>query len=103
MNPTPLSATALCPLWDRAAEWERRLRMIRGAQRFLYLSTYYVEYDEYGAELLALLLEAQGRGVAVNLLIDGFGQRLGGVLMPPEVKATLRDRLDALRAAVVIV
>ena len=103
MNPTPLSATALCPLWDRAAEWERRLRMIRDAQRFLYLSTYYVEYDEYGAELLALLLEAQGRGVAVNLLIDGFGQRLGGVLMSPEVKATLRGRLDALRAAGAVV
>ena len=103
MNPTPLSATALCPLWDRAAEWERRLRMIRDAQRFLYLSTYYVEYDEYGAELLALLLEAQGRGVAVNLLVDGFGQRLGGVLMSPEVKAALRDRLDALRAADAVV
>ena len=96
---TPLTATALCPLWNRAAEWERRLRMIRDARRFLYLSTYYLEYDEYGAELLALLLEAQGRGVAVNLLIDGFGQRLGGVLMSPEVKAVLRNRLDALRAA----
>ena len=101
--PTPLTATALCPLWNRAAEWERRLRMIRDARRFLYLSTYYLEYDEYGAELLALLLEAQGRGVAVNLLIDGFGQRLGGVLMPPAVKAVLRDRLDALRTAGAVV
>ena len=96
---TRLTATALCPLWNRAAEWERRLRTIREARRFLYLSTYYLEYDEYGAELLARLLEAQGRGVAVNLLIDGFGQRLGGVLMSLEVKAVLRDRLDALRAA----
>ncbi len=99
----PLSATALWPLWNRAAEWERRLRMIREARRFLYLSTYYLEYDEYGAELLALLLEAQCRGVAVNLLIDGFGQRLGGVLMAPEVKAALRDRLDALRGAGAVV
>lgn len=99
----PLAATALCPLWNRAAEWKRRLRMIREARRFLYLSTYYLEYDDYGAELLALLLEAQGRGVAVNLLIDGFGQRLGGVLMSPEVEATLRDRLNALRAAGAIV
>ena len=102
-GPISLTATALCPLWNRAAEWKRRLRMIREAQRFLYLSTYYLEYDGYGAELLALLLEAQGRGVAVNLLIDGFGQRLGGVLMSPEVKATLRDRLDALRAAGAVV
>ena len=103
MISTPTTATALVPLWNRASEWERRLRMIREARRFLYLSTYYVEYDDYGAELLALLLEAQGRGVAVNLLIDGFGQRLGGVLMSPEVKAVLRDRLDALRGAGAVV
>ena len=96
---TSVSATALCPLWDRAAEWERRLRMIRAARRFLYLSTYYLEYDEYGAELLALLLEAQQRGVTVNLLIDGFGQRLGGILMSATVKSALNHRLDALRAA----
>ena len=99
----PLTATAFCALWNRAAEWKRRLRMIRQARRFLYLSTYYVEYDDYGAELLALLLEAQRRGVAVNLLIDGFGQRLGGVLMSAAVKAILRDRLDALRAAGAVV
>ena len=100
---TRLAATALRPLWNRAAEWERRLRMIREAQRFLYLSTYYLEYDEYGVELLALLSEARERGVAVNLLIDGFGQRLGGVLMSPEVRAVLRNRLDALRAAGAVV
>ena len=96
---TPLTATALCPLWDRAAEWARRLRMIQEARRFLYLSTYYIEYDEYGVELLARLQQAQQRGVAVNLLIDGFGQHLGGILMSTAVKEALNDRLDALRAA----
>ena len=101
--PTPLTATALCPLWNRAAEWERRLRMIREARRFLYLSTYYIEYDDYGAELTALLLAAQRRGVAVNLLIDGFGQRLGGVLMSAGVKSALNERLDVLRAAGAVV
>ena len=100
---TPLTATALCPLWNRASEWARRLRMIREARRFLYLSTYYVEYDEYGAELLALLLEAQRSGVAVNLLIDGFGQRLGGVLMSAAARAALRDRLAALLGAGAVV
>ncbi len=100
---TPLTATALSPLWNRASEWARRLRMIREARRFLYLSTYYIEYDEYGAELLALLLEAQRSGVAVNLLIDGFGQRLGGVLMSAAARAALQDRLDALRAAGAVV
>ncbi len=99
----PLAATALCPLWDRAAEWERRLRMIREARRFLYLSTYYIEYDDYGAALIAGLLAAQRRGVAVNLLLDGFGQRLGGVLMSSAARAALQERFDALRGAGAVV
>jgi len=97
------SASSLLPLWDRAAEWARRLVMIREATSFLYLSTYYVEYDDYGIELLAALLAAQERGVAVNLLIDGFGQTLGGVLMSRESKAALAGRLEALRAAGAVV
>ena len=59
------------PLWDRAAEWQRRLAMIREARSFLYLSIFYIEHDAYGMALLAALLDAQRRGVAVNLLIDG--------------------------------
>ena len=45
------------------------------------------------------LLDAQRRGVAVNLLVDGFGQRLGGVLMTRQAKKSLAARLDELRAA----
>jgi cardiolipin synthase len=93
------SATSLRPLWDRAAEWECRLRMVAEAERFLYLSTYYLEFDAYGAELLTALVQAQERGVAVHLLIDGFGQALGGVLMSSDVKTALATRLDELRAA----
>ena len=93
------SASSLVPLWDRAAEWQRRLAMIRQAESFLYLSTYYVEHDRYAIELLTLLQAARQRGVAVDLLIDGFGQLLGGVLMSRTEKAHLDDRLDALRAA----
>lgn len=77
--------------------------MIREAKSFLYLSTYYVEHDEYGVELLDALSAAQRRGVAVNLLIDGFGQQLGGVLMSPESKAALASRLDDLRRAGAVV
>lgn len=98
-----VTASALLPLWNRAAEWTRRLAMIREAQSFLYLSTYYVEHDAYGVELLDALGAAQRRGVAVNLLIDGFGQRLGGVLMSPERKAALASRLDGLRRAGAVV
>lgn len=97
------SATALVPLWDRAAEWERRLAMIRDAQSFLYLSTFYIELDARGTAALDALLAAQRRGVAVNLLIDGFGQRLGGVLMSRETRAALAARLQALRAAGAVV
>ena len=73
--------------------------MVVEARQFLYLSTYYLEYDTYGTELLTALLEAQRRGVAVHLLIDRWGQTLGGVLMTGDVKATLATRLDELRAA----
>ena len=93
------TATYLRPLWDRATEWTYRLDMIRDARHFLYLSTYYIEYDTYGSELLAALLEAQRRGVKVNLLIDDFGQRLGGILMAAADKARLAAQLDELIAA----
>jgi cardiolipin synthase len=73
--------------------------MVAEAQRFLYLSTYYLEFDAYGAELLTALVRAQERGVAVHVLIDGFGQALGGVLMSGDVKTALAARLDELRAA----
>ena len=97
------TASCLRPLWDRAAEWACRITMIRDAKRFLYLSTYYIEYDRYGVELLSALLEAQRRGVAVNLLVDGFGQRLGAVLMTRDIRAALAVRLDELRHAGAVV
>ena len=91
------AATALVPLWNRAAEWDRRLVMVREARSFLYLSTYYVEYDAYGIGMLTALIEARRRGVAVNLLIDGFGQALGGVLMTASDRAALGALLDELQ------
>ena len=93
------SASALLPLWNRAAEWERRLAMVLQARSFLYLSTYYIEYDTYGTAMMAALIEAQRRGVAVNLLIDGFGQRLGGALMTPADRAALAGLLHDLQRA----
>lgn len=98
-----VTARALLPLWNRAAEWERRLAMIREARSFLYLSTYYIELDNYGIECLDALDAAVRRGVAVNLLIDGFGQQLGGVLMSPGRKAALTARLEDLRRAGAVV
>jgi cardiolipin synthase len=91
------TASALVPLWNRAAEWTRRLAMVRQARSFLYLSTYYVEYDAYGIGMLTALIDAQRRGVAVNLLIDGFGQALGGVLMSAADRTALGTLLDELK------
>ena len=93
------TASALLPLWNRAAEWERRLAMIRSARSFLYLTTFYIEHDAYGTEMLSALIEAQRRGVAVTLLVDAFGQRLGGVLMSRAQRAALAQAFDALRSA----
>jgi cardiolipin synthase len=73
--------------------------MVAEARQFLYLSTYYLEYDAYGTEMLTALLHAQQRGVAVHLLIDGFGQTLGGVLMTDDIRTALAARLAELRRA----
>ena len=91
------SASALLPLWNRGAEWERRLAMVRSAKAFLYLSTFYIEHDAYGTGMLGELVAAQRRGVAVNLLVDGFGQRLGGVLMSIAHRTELAEMLNELR------
>ncbi|QDT09208.1 phospholipase D-like domain-containing protein [Planctomycetes bacterium K23_9] len=93
------SATEFTALWDRDAEWDRRIEMIATARSFLHLSTLYVEWDEVGREALAELLKAQQRGVATILLIDRFGQRLGGYLMTRTDRARLRDKLNELRRA----
>ena len=71
--------------------------MVHEAQRFLYLSTFYIEPDAYGLGMLDALCAARARGVHVDLLVDGFGQRLGGVLMTSAQQATLRSALDRLR------
>lgn len=92
-------ASALVPLWNRAAEWQRRLAMIDEARAFVHLSTFYIEHDAYGTEILAALRRAQRRGVAVSLLVDAFGQRLGGVLMTAAQRAALAAELDDLRAS----
>ena len=92
------AASFFLPLWDRAAEWHRRLAMIRDARQFIYLSTFYIEWDAYGQTLLDALDDAQGRGVQVNLLVDGYGQILGGVLMTAPQRRELSRRLAGLRA-----
>ena len=91
-------ASALVPLWNRDAEWLRRVAMVEAARSFVYLSTFYLEHDAYGLAMLDALESAQRRGVAVSLLIDSFGQGLGGVLMSAEHRAVLEQRFELIRS-----
>lgn len=93
------TASALVPLWNREAEWSRRLAMINSAQYFVYLTTFYLEHDTYGLAMLHTLQAARRRGVAVTLLIDSFGQNLGGALMTADHRAELEREFAILRAA----
>ena len=90
------SATEFTALWDRRAEWDRRMEMIAKSRSFLHLSTLYVEWDEIGREFLSELLKAQRRGVETVLIIDRFGQRLGGYLMTRTSRARLQEKLNEL-------
>ena len=97
------TAVTFVPLWHRADEWAHRLRHIREARAFLYLSAFYLEYDRYGQEMLDALLAAQQRGVAVQLILDAFGQTLGGVLMTAAQRRALTAHCDRLVRAGAIV
>ena len=49
-----------------------RLHMIRTAQKQIVLSTFDFDADQAGADMVAALLEAAGRGVQVYVLVDGL-------------------------------
>jgi cardiolipin synthase len=93
------TASVVVPLWDRAAEWARRLAMVHEARKFLYLSIFYIEPDAYGQEMLEALTAAQRRGVRVQLIVDGFGERLGTVLMNKADRRRKARALSDLRGA----
>jgi cardiolipin synthase A/B len=99
----PVSVGALYLYPTMQEEWHDRLRMIREAREFLYLSTYFIQHDEYGLAMLDELADACARGVAVYLLVDGFGQMLGNRLMSRvQIRELERLRLQlAARGAVV--
>lgn len=85
-------------LRERAAEWCARMAHIEAAREFLYVSTYYVQGDRYGLELIARLADARRRGVRVVLVTDAFGQRLGSISDDETTRQTLYDALDELSA-----
>src|SRR6266704_5037465 len=60
---------------------------IREAQREVFLETYIYAGDATGRRITSALCEAASRGLAVHLLVDGFGSRD----MPAEFVRELRD------------
>ena len=51
-------------------------KAIRNAQQEIYLESYIYADDETGRKISAALMEAAGRGVIVNVIVDGFGSRI---------------------------
>ncbi len=58
---------------------------IRAAEREVHLETYIYEDDDTGRRITAALCDAARRGVAVHLLVDGFGAK--------DMHASLKDEL----------
>jgi len=66
---------------------------IRAARREIYLESYIYEADETGWRITNALADAARRGVAVHVLVDGFGAKA----MPPElVRALARAGAERL-------
>lgn len=59
---------------------------IAAAQREIFLETYIFQGDAVGRRIAAALAQAARRGVAVHLMIDGFGSRN----LPAELRESLR-------------
>lgn len=86
----PISATIAGNRLELIESGEERLRtlldLIGGAQRTIKILMYMFNADRAGALVRDALVDAARRGVAVNLLIDGFGS---GV--PPDFFTELDD------------
>ena len=70
------------------------LAAIAAARRSVGLSSYIFRNDEWGGHFIDALAEAQGRGVAVRVLIDGIG---GNWLLSPAYHALCRKRVPTER------
>ncbi len=93
------TAASLKMLADRDDEWAARMAMIKRAQRFLVLTTYYFGCDEFSGSMMDALIAAAMRGVRVVLVLDRFGQRLGQQISPRPDRAAFMARLRTFRAA----
>lgn len=70
------------------------LSAIAAARRSVGLSSYIFRDDAWGGRFMDALIAAQGRGVAVRVLIDGIG---GGWLLSPAYRRLRRQGVPAAR------
>lgn len=64
---------ALTLLQNGAQYFPRLLRAIESARHSVYIETYIYAEDEVGKRVADALTRAAGRGVAVHVLVDGYG------------------------------
>ncbi len=93
------TATRLTVLTNREDEWALRMEMVKNAQRFLLLTTYYFGSDERSGRMADALIAAARRGVFVVLVLDSFGQRLAQNLSNASERPGLLARFRELEAA----
>ncbi|WP_407279691.1 cardiolipin synthase ClsB [Aromatoleum evansii] len=70
-----VGGNAITLLENGADYFPALLQEVEGARREIFLETYIFENDEAGARVAAALARAAARGVAVRVLVDGFGGR----------------------------
>jgi cardiolipin synthase len=93
------TASHLRIISNRDEEWNLRMEMVKRAERFLLLTTYYFGSDERSGTMVDALAAAARRGVQVVLVIDTFGQRLAQNLSKKADRPRLIARLRSLEAA----
>jgi cardiolipin synthase len=74
------------------AAYPEMLAAIRGAKVSIRLATFIFRVDACGEQFIAALSDARRRGVAVHVLIDGFG---GGFLLYPAYRRLRREGVHA--------
>jgi len=74
LQPTPDQVPESVQLLDGGAEaFPRALRAIDGAREHVHLEVYIFEQDGWGERFIDALGRAAGRGVAVTVVVDGWG------------------------------
>lgn len=94
----PALATEIEPLRDGERAWRARLEAVRGAKTSIVMTSYYVDADAYGFELVDELLAARDRGVQVILGIDTLVQWMTTKQNSSENQRLLKAKLDALNS-----